>query len=311
MNKFDIQQALVGFITLTGLSSALWSASMLVGGFDVSGQLSSDFNPLGEVVLYAAALSIVASTALWYYCLTNAERNNVKAAIATGALVLMLTAFASITQLFSVVDASSGSAFEKGAEASVTSVWSATRNIDQNIAEVYRSRIAFSNDRMVEEAATGRGPRFRAAEANYNRLRQVYGSVLATPLARVPQGRSLSDDISGARDYITALRGKVQVFEEFGRDVQVVTPNYASQLDELNARLDRLSGSDDGAWVDRRSLVYSEVVRKLGDMLRSFGRADLGFSLSFLLAVMPDIIQLLCALLLVMLRSSERKKLEW
>ena len=306
MDKVDIQRALVGLITLTGFASALWSASMLVGGFDVSGQLSSDFNPMGKVVLYVAAISIVASTGLWYYCLTNAERNNVGAAVATGTLVLMLTAFASITQLFSVVDASSGSSFEKGAEASVTSVWSATRNIDQNIAEVYNNRVAFSNDRMAEEAETGRGPRFREAAANFNRLRQTYGSVLETPLSRVPQGRSLSDDISGARDYITALRAKVQVFENFGREVQIVTPDYAAQLDGLEARLNRLNGGDEGSWVDRRSLVYSEVVRKLGEMLASGGSADLGFSLSALLAVMPDIIQLLCALLLVMLRSNEQ-----
>lgn len=304
MTKEEIQQVLFGLITLTGLASAIWSASMLVGGFDVTGQLSSESNPLGTVVLYVAALSIVTATALWYYCLSHAERRNLMLAVATGGIVLSLTAFASITQLFSVVDAANGEAYENSAQATTDVVWESLKQVDQSITQDFVGYESISESGLSTEAETGRGPLYRAAQAEWQRVRRTYGALRQT-LDRVSQGSSISDSLNGARDYLAALRGKVRVFEQFARDIQLSSPDYMAQLDAIEARLNSVSGGQEGEWVDRRSLVYKEVASKLKEMVLSWGQADLAFSLSFLLAVMPDIIQLLCALLLVMLRPDE------
>ena len=193
-----------------------------------------------------------------------------------------------------VVDASLGSAFEKSVQARISTAWAQAQQIDRSMVNAYQSQIAHFEQRMAEEAETGRGPKFRAAEREFIRLREDYVGALGQVEKAAPQGRSIQADVGGLQGYIDTLRSKDNVFGQFAQSAGVTSDDFAARLDKVEARIADLSA---GEWTDRKTLVYERVLEKLWDMILSLGTADLGFTLSLLLAFMPDLIQVLCACL--------------
>lgn len=285
------------------LLALAWNAAMLIGGLRAAGQLESQWNPLGAAIIVIAALAIVSATGVFYYVLACRAR------VARGLLILSvlivagLTLFASATQLVMVVDAASGEDVVKAAELRVRQARADAARIDAEMTATYRRQLTYFTRRMEEEARTGRGPRYRAAARVRNRLRAEYGGTLgqaflsATPPTAATG--SLNAAAENARADIASLRGKAVVFARFADSEDVTAQDYTSRLDELTARLAINTG---GGWIDRKTLVYRQVTTKLGEMIASQGRADIGFSLSAFLSLTPDLIQILCASLLALLR---------
>ncbi|MEM6494350.1 MAG: hypothetical protein AAF650_08215, partial [Pseudomonadota bacterium] len=185
----------------------------------------------------------------------------------------------------------------------VANTWAEIDNTDREITNAYTAKVDFFEALMREEQATGRGERFRQSREEFNRLRETYGPSLGVPLGRAPGGQSLTDNIISARAAISALRAKVVTFERFAREEGVGLPDYTGRLDALVARLDSVGGERAG-WVDQRTLVYKELIRKLGEMVESRGTADPAFTLSVTIALIPELIQIICALMLYILRSN-------
>ncbi|MEM6495013.1 MAG: hypothetical protein AAF650_11605, partial [Pseudomonadota bacterium] len=185
----------------------------------------------------------------------------------------------------------------------VANTWAEIDNTDREITNAYTAKVDFFEALMREEQATGRGERFRQSREEFNRLRETYSPSLGVPLGRAPSGQSLTDNIMSARAAISALRAKVVTFERFAREEGVGLPDYTARLDALVARLDSVGG-ESGGWVDQRTLVYKELIRKLGEMIESGGTADPAFTLSVTIALIPELIQLICALMLYILRSN-------
>lgn len=299
-NRF--REALMYLVAGIGILAAIWSASMLVGGFFASGQLDSTWNPLGSGVAYAAAFAIIAATAAFYYVIGSRQQTPLLVLLLAGGIVAILTIFASLTQTYLVVDGSLGDNFVRGTAARVTTAWQQTRRVDEAMVETYQRQIGHYRQRMEEEEKTGRGPRFRAARQAYNHLRETYGGVLGSSERISQQGRSITDDAGALAGYIADLRGKVVVFDRFSQEVGITTENHTKRLNEIAQSLQGLS---DGNWIDRKTLVYREVIKRLGEMIESVGLADLGFTLAVLLSFTPDLIQILCTALLLFLRPKE------
>lgn len=297
-----IRRSLMVLIALVGILAATWSAAMLVGGFRAAGQLDSVYNPLGEGVLFIAAAAIIGGTAIFYYCLGSRRRTSRFLLVVSGTIVAALTLFASATQLTMVEDAAMGDQYVKGTAVKIRQAWQQAGRIDHAITDRYVGQVDHFKQRMAEEAKTGIGPKYRAAERAHNRLRAEYGSVLGRTAKAAAQGKSLSDDAEGVRGYVTALRGKVRVYERFTANEGLAGEDFGSRLDRIEASLDTLGG---GGWIDRRSLVYERVMEKIWAMVASFGLADLGFTLNALLSITPDLIQILCTCLIGFLRPPE------
>lgn len=272
---------------------------MLVGGIRAAGQLESQWNPLGDHIALVAAGAIISATAIFYYVLTSRVRQSVLLLVICGGLVTAMTVFASATQLVMVVDASMGESLRKGSQVRVDQAWAQARRIDTAMVEAYRAQLDHYAARMDEEAATGRGPRYRAAARTRNRLRAEYGAALGAVETIAQQGRSMSADIAAARGYLDRLRAKARVFDRFAEAEGIRAPAYGPRIAAVEAGLP-VTGAD--GWIDRQALVYGAVMTKLAEMVASSGMADLGFTLNALLSITPDLIQVLCACLLLMLR---------
>lgn len=303
MSDLDPKTILAWAVSCLGVGAAIWSFTMLAGGFDQTEQLATDANPIGEAVLYVASFVVIGVVAVWFYCLSYADRIPLRATILSGAIVVVLTLFSSFLQLYLAVDGSQGESIERSAQTEVAAVWAEIDSTDHEIINAYTAKIDFYEARMREEQATERGERFRRSREEFNRLRETYGASLGVPLGRAPSRQSLTDDITSARAAISALRAKVETFERFAAQEGLGSPDYTGRLDALVARLDSVGGAS-GGWVDQRTLVYKEVLRKLGEMIDSGGAADPAFTLSVMIAFLPDMIQFLCALMLYILRSN-------
>lgn len=303
MPDLDPKTILTWVVSCLGVGAAIWSFTMLAGGFDQTEQLATDANPIGEAVLYVASLVIIGVVAAWFYCLSYADRIPMRVTIVSGTIVVILTLFSSFLQLYLAVDGSQGKSIERSAKTEVAAVWAEINSTDREIINAYTAKIDFYEARMREEQATGRGERFRRSRDEYNRLRELYGASLGVPLGRAPNGQSLTDDITSARAAISALRAKIETFGRFAVQEGLGAPNFVARLDALVGRLNSVGG-ESGGWVDQRTLVYKEVLRKLGEMVESRGAADPAFTLSVTIALIPDMIQFLCALMLYILRSN-------
>lgn len=290
-------------IVLVGVKAVLWAAAMLVGGFRAAGQLDSPYNPLGEYVIFLAAASMVAASALFFYALGSRQRAPLPLLLAAGLITLKLTLFASVTQLVMVVDSSTGEQFLKGLEVQVNQGWNRAAQTDRRITAAYERQVDYQKQRMEEERETGKGPRYRQAERRYNELRGAFGGVLGRTAKMTRQGHSLSGDAAGLQAYAGYLRSKVDAYQRFAEAEGLVPENFAAQLVEIEKAA--ASVGPDG-WIDRKSVVYAKVMEKLGTMIESRGRADLGFTMQAMLAVTPDLIQVLCAILLIFLRPREQ-----
>jgi len=303
MTDLDPKTILTWVVSCLGVGAAIWSFTMLAGGFDQTEQLATNANPIGEAVLYVASLVIIGAVATWFYCLSYAERIPLRVTIVSGTIVVILTLFSSFLQLYLAVDGSQGASIERSAKTEIAAVWAEIDSTEREIINAYTAKVDFQEARMREEQATGRGERFRRSRDKYNRLRELYGASLGVPLGRAANGQSLTDDITSARAAISALRAKVETFERFAAQEGLGAPNFAARLDALVGRLDSVGG-ESGGWVDQRTLVYKQVLRKLGEMVESRGAADPAFTLSVTIALIPDMIQFLCALMLYILRSN-------
>lgn len=303
MPDLDPKTILTWAVSCFGVGAAIWSFTMLAGGFEQTGQLATEANPLGEAALYLASLVIIGVVAVWFYCLSFAERVPLRATIASGAGVVILTIFTSFLQLYLAVGGSQGEEIVLSAQTEVATSWAEIDNIDREIMNAYSAKIDFFEALMREEEATGRGERFRQSRAEFNRLRAAYGASLGVPLGRAPRGQSLTDDIASARAAISALRAKVVTFKRFAEQEGLGSRGYSARLDALIERLDSVGG-ESGGWVDQRTLVYKTVLRKLGEMIESRGTADPAFTLSVTVALIPDMIQFMCALMLYILRAN-------
>lgn len=289
---------LVPLIVVVAGCAALWNSSMLVGGIRASGQLDSEWNPLGSGVAFVAAFAINVGTALFFYVLSNRRQTPRRLLVLASVIVGLLMGLSTLTQTFMVVDGASGENFEKGTEAKVSTAWRQAEGIDRAMVDTYKAQLGHYAARMEEERPSGEGPRFWAAEQAYNRLREEYGSALARTENFAQGKRSITDDVGGVQGYVDALHSKAAVFDRFAGDVGITAPDFATRLDGVEGSLDGLSA---GEWIDRRGLVYDKVIDKLGEMLGSGGTADLGFTLSVLMAFTPDLIQILCTCLLIFL----------
>lgn len=282
-----------------------WNAAMLIGGLRAAGQLESQWNPLGAAVIVIAALAIVSATGVFYYVLACRARAARGLLIISALIIAGLTLFASATQLVMVVDGASGDGVVKAADLRIRQARTDVARIDAEMTASYRRQLTYFSRRMEEEARTGKGPRYRAAVRAHNRLRAEYGGTLgqafrsANPSA-APTG-SLNAAAGAARSDIASLRGKAAVFARFAETEDVKAQDYTRRLDEVAARL---TTNMDSGWIDRKALVYSQVATKLGELIASQGRADIGFSLSAFLSLTPDVIQILCASLLALLRPA-------
>jgi hypothetical protein len=307
LNANDRARALLcGLVALVALFAGVWSAAMLVGGIRAAGQLDSVWNPLGEHIALVAAGAIISATAVFYYVLTSRARRSALLLVISGGLVAVMTVFASATQLVMVVDASMGAALRDGAQVRVDQAWAQAKRIDAVMVEGYRAQLDHYAELMAEEAVTGRGPRYRAAARIRNRLRAEYAGALGAVERIAQQGRSLSEDIAAVRGYLDRLRAKTQIFARFAEAEGIRAPAYAPRIAAVEARLP-VTGAD--GWLDRQAIVYAAVMAKLVEMIASFGMADLGFTLNALLSITPDLIHILCACLLLMLRP-EREAAE-
>ena len=302
MPDLDPKTLLTWVVSCLGVGAAVWSTTMLIGGFEQTGQLATYANPIKEGVLYLASLVIISAVGVWFYCLSYAERIPLRVTIVSGVIVVILTLFSSFIQLYLAVDGSQGESIERYATTEVEAVWAEIDNTDREIINAYTAKIDFYEARMREEQATGRGERFRQSREEFNRLRETYGPILGVPLGRIPNEQSLTDNIASARAAISALRAKVETFERFAAQEGLGSPRLIARLDALVERLDS-AGGESGGWIDQRTLVYREVLRKLGEMIESRGTADPAFTLSVTIALIPDMIQFLCALMLYILRS--------
>lgn len=299
MKSNDVLRYLIAAV---GGLAAIWSASMLVGGFEAAGQLDSEFNPLGKFVRYVAAGAIVGAGALFFYVLARKKRTSLRMLVGSGAIVFVLTVFASVTQLVMVEDGSKGTQFVKGAEVRVSQGWSHARRIDQSIVDRFQAQVDFHEQRIGEEASTGKGPRYRASMRRFNQLRAEFGSALGRTTKIVQQGRSMSEDREALRSYLTQLRSKAKVFDRFAEREGLVAENFAVQLGSIDASLATLGQE---TYIDRKAIVYAKVMKKLSNMFATRGMADLSFTQNFLLSIVPDLIQILCAILLAFLRPRE------
>ncbi|WP_430436057.1 hypothetical protein [Oceanibaculum nanhaiense] len=289
---------LTRIVIALAVAAMLWSCSMLVAGFTVSGQLDSAANPLGRAAAYLAALAVTGATAVFYYVLGHALRVRRWMLQLCFSIVLLLTLFASLTQGFMVVDAALGESFVKETEAKIAATWRQAVRIDTELTGFYGSQIEHYRVRMREENPTGQGPRYRAAEDAFNSLRATYGSTLGRALPPPERGVSLTVDLAAVGDAVPALRAKAEVMSRFTAQLGVQAPNVERLIQALDASLAEISAS---GWLDRRTLVYRQVVAKTSEMIASVGLADLGFTLNMLLAFIPDLIQVLCTCLLVFL----------
>lgn len=301
MPGLDPKTVLTCSVSCFGIGAAFWSFTMLAGGFELTGQLATDANPIGEVVLYLASFVITGVVSIWFYCLSFAERIPFRATISSLFGVLTLIAVSFFLQLYQAVDGSQGREIALSAQTEVANTWAEIDNTDREITNAYTAKVDFFEALMREEQATGRGERFRQSREEFNRLRETYGPSLGVPLGRAPGGQSLTDNIISARAAISALRAKVVTFERFAREEGVGLLDYTGRLDALVARLDSVGG-ERGGWVDQRTLVYKELIRKLGEMVESRGTADPAFTLSVTIALIPELIQIICALMLYILR---------
>ncbi len=298
----DPKTGLKLLIILVAALATVWSAAMLTGGFIASGQLNSPFNPLGSVLPYLAAASMMGAVAIFYFALGFRERASLAMIASSFVLAVTLSLLASLTQTYMVVDASMGAAFVRAAEAkSDGALKQRVRRIDAAMTGIYLGQVDHMAQRMEEEAATGRGPRFREAEQRFHVLRATYGSAIGAPMAL---GRGSRDtDLAGLADAIEALKGKASLVERFASEVDIRAPEFRAQIDALTATIALIAAEYQ---IDRRSLVYRQVITKLGEMLASFGTADLGFTLAVLLSLSPDLIQMLCTILLLCMRREQR-----
>ena len=88
-----LRQHLTSVIALVGVLAAVWSAAMLIGGFQAAGQLDSIHNPLGDFVAYVAAAAIIGATAIFYYVMTNRQRSSKILLLVSALIVSLLTIF--------------------------------------------------------------------------------------------------------------------------------------------------------------------------------------------------------------------------
>lgn len=300
--RFEARGLLTILITGVAVLATVWAASMLIGGFVTSGQLDSPSNPLGPYIAYVAAAAMIGATATFYFALGFRERNTKWLLIASGAIVLFLTLFSGLTQTFMVVDAALGPSFVRVADAKLAGAMERAARIDQAMTDLYQGQIAFQAARLNEENTSGRGPRYRAAEAALQTMRATYGSALGRPA--LPAGTKI--DLAGFASALDALSGKAAVLNRFAAETGIAAPDFAEQIKKLAGAVEGLS---EATQTDRRTLVYQQVIVKLGDMLASYGMADLGFSLSVLLALCPDLIQILCTILLLLIRRASNEDL--
>lgn len=303
MSDLDPKTVLNCSVSCFGIGGAVWSFTMLAGGFSLTGQLATDANPMGEGVLYLASFVMTGVVSIWFYCLSFAERIPIRAGIASLIGVLTLIAVSFILQLYQAVDGSQGEEIALSAQTEATNVWVEIDNTDREIVNAYKAKVDFYEALKSEEEATGRGERFRQSREEFNRLRETYGPSLGVPLGRAPSGQSLTDNMTSARAAISALRAKVVTYERFAREEGAALADYTARLDALVVRLDRVGG-ESGGWVDQRALVYKEIFRKLGEMVDGGGASDPAFTLSVIIALVPELIQVICALLLYVLRSN-------
>ena len=314
----QVRRSLLVLIAVVGLLTAVWSAAMLAGGILAAGQLESEHNPLGESIVYVASFAIVSATALFYYCLVNRGRSPRVPLLLAGTLVAGLTIFVTMTQLVLVVDGSDGTGQMSNAETRIEQAWEEARASDRAMTDAYEAQLDYYGARMEEEARTGIGPRYREAERAHQELRAQFGASLGRGLNARRPGNSLSADAEAARGYLDRLQAKAETFARFAAREEIAVPDYGVRAGDIRARLDASVGE---GWLDRRSVVLREVTKKLREMAESLGAADIGFTLSFLLAVAPDVLQLLCAILILILRprgelavtvdSDGREHMEW
>lgn len=300
LSRFNATQGLKALIVAVAALATAWSASMLVGGFFASGQLDSPLNPLGRSVAYIAAAAIIGATGTFYYVIGFRQRAARGLVVAAFVIVALLTLFASLTQTFMVVDGGLGDSLVKSAESRIEGLAVQARRIDRTMVDVYAAQVAHLRARLDEEARSGRGPRFRLMEARADDLRERYGATLGRALLPADGGQETG--LAVVAEAVAGLKGKAAVMGQFAAEAGLRIPDFAGEVAALETALSAVAGDNPA---DRKAIVYRQVIVKLGDMIHSFGLADLGFTLSLLLSFTPDLIQVLCTILLLLLRARD------
>jgi hypothetical protein len=296
------RSSLLAAIGVAAVLNLVWDTVMLVGGLDATGQLDTEFNPIGSAILVIVAATLVMANGLFFYVLFNRRQSSPIHLWAASAIVAFLIALSSLCQLTMLRQGAVGEGLMSGADARVARVWDEAQQIDTAMVSAYRRQVDFYATRMREEAETGRGPRWQAARDRRDALRAQFGASLATPLAGSRPDQSLTEDAQAAAAFTGLLARKAGVFERFAKEERLGAQGFDGRIEDLQARVENLAGA---TWVDQRSLIYADTIAKLGEMVASFGLADGQFTTQALTALGPNAVSLLLAILIAMLRDPE------
>jgi len=304
MKRSRFKLSFVAIITVIGVLAAIWSASLLVGGFIASGQLNSPHNPIGGLVTYIAASALIGATSIFYYVVGFRRSSSLVLMLASGGIVIAITILVSLTQLFVVVDAAHGDRLVAQAKAQLNGTAQSAVRLDSRLTEFYVAQIEHYRLRIEEERVTGEGPRFRRNETAYRTMRRRYGSALRARAIDPQIGKTAQATILDVADAVALLKPKVALAHKFADEAFIALPDYSEQLATLERQVAWLRENVD---TDRRTAVYRHVIEMLDRAFDKDKPTDLGFLISALLSILPDCIQLLCTLLLLMLRAKAQR----
>lgn len=299
-------QVLTVLIAAAGFAALLWGAAMLVGGFLAADLLDNPWNPMGQALVWTAAFAIMGANALFYHVLVARKRKSQAALVGQVLCVLLLTAISTMLQTYVTQRGANGQNILKAKEVAVHTQGAEASRIDRDITGEFDARIGVIESRMHYEAEEngGKGPKYRAARAEFDRLSERYVGTLGLSRPLGLQRQNVSEDAAAVRAYLNYLREKVQVYRQFAQEVGIMATDYEARLAKIEPSL---SGVKEGVYIDEKSVIYIDALNKIQEMFASGGTADLAFTIAFLVSIGPDIVQLLCALLLFSLRPKEEE----
>jgi hypothetical protein len=265
------------------LLAALWSASILVEGFNLWGNMDGAHNPLGRIAIPVAAAAIASATACIFLVLGFQTRIPRPLLEGIFAALLLLAAPLPLMKTYAASDALWGDWFvsTRAQDPEIMRTWA--QRLDQDMTDHYRELVQ-SADRS-------------------DTLRAAYDRALSYTKPPLDGPESASIPLP---EIIAALRRKAGVLNRFAEDAGVHVLDFVEQTDVLEIYFNH--------WVEevsqgRSGFVHRQSLAGWGAMLSSLGQADPGFTLNVLLSLLPFLIQAVCALLLRLLRSPTRKPL--
>ncbi|MBP7338933.1 hypothetical protein [Niveispirillum sp.] len=270
------RQWLIHSVVAVILLAALWSASILVEGFSLWGNMDGAHNPLGHVAVPVAAAAITSATACIFLVLGFQTRIPRPLLEGIFAALLLLAAPLPLMKTYAANDAFWGDWFvsTRAQDPEIMRAWA--QRLDQDMTDHYRELVQ----------AADRGDTLRAA---YDRALTHVKPLDGPERASIP-----------LPEIIAALRSKAGVLNRFAEDAGVHVPDFAEQTDVLEMYFNH--------WVEevsqgRSGFIHRQSLAAWGAMLSSLGQANPGFTLNVLLSLLPFLIQAVCALLLRLLRS--------